>query len=803
MPSAFRGQQRGRDWRREEREKLDQQYTEIKIRSVPSFLGVLPVLLLQQLSLGLGRGVMPTLYAEQLGAAAFALDGAALLLKGALAAAACPLIGALSDRWGRRPLLMLCIVGSALPALAVAVPSSLFDGGPPACLVRLLHLPPLPAGAVFDGYDAKPSMLLYLVLDALSGVFYATPALALAFVADLAAPAAVAAAQAARRATRHARHEAAAAAARAAREAGELDANERRAEAARAFRAVRPLLPARLTLVGALGVTMSAYGLAVAVGPFAGSALAQAAGSARAPFVAAAALSLANLLYVWRWLGESRELPHDAGEFSLLRGGEVWQRMNSLGPGGALAPLRRLLPPGLVRCACGLARAVRCLCCCGCGCCRWLYSRCGCCCCCRRCRGGGDGADGTDGRGYSEVDDATAEYAPLELRANRQLRLLVVLTLLFFTNAWGTAATLVLYTERSLGMGGVVEDEGVAGVGGVLTGARGSAADENEVVLAAMGLLIMLSQGLVVPRLASRLGARQIASSALLAALLHALLLGESNQPVVLFLSAPLMLFTHMLRPAVAGMAVAAAITGAAGAPAAPVRGSSDSEEGSDDGERGGGGGGGGGRSNGVAVGSFSWTGEALGLIHGAMSLAEALGPLLLGALLARWKDTPTPGRAFLVAGAALLLPALVLANMLAPPGLDDAYKSAVLGGGGGGGDDGAGASGGEEGAGKGTGAGDCENGEAEFADEAALAFRYGAAVEPSGALPSSPAPRRLDDGVSLWDEAELPLPTDIGGGLDGAGGGDPDDAWITGGYELGSPTKNYGGIVSDSVFGD
>ena len=92
------------DWRRRERSSLGAQYSEIKTQSAPSFLAVLPVVLLQQFALGLGRGVLPVLFTQQLGGTAAALDSAAMLLKGLFAVASCPLMGALSDRWGRRPL---------------------------------------------------------------------------------------------------------------------------------------------------------------------------------------------------------------------------------------------------------------------------------------------------------------------------------------------------------------------------------------------------------------------------------------------------------------------------------------------------------------------------------------------------------------------------------------------------------------------------------------------------------------------------------------------------------------------------
>lgn len=83
-------------------------------------LAVLPVLLLEFLALALTRAVLPSLLLKRYGSRTYIVMGLAECVRGILAFFACPLFGKLSDNFGRRPCLLVTVMGTLLPVCSLA-----------------------------------------------------------------------------------------------------------------------------------------------------------------------------------------------------------------------------------------------------------------------------------------------------------------------------------------------------------------------------------------------------------------------------------------------------------------------------------------------------------------------------------------------------------------------------------------------------------------------------------------------------------------------------------------------------------
>jgi MFS family permease len=84
-------------------------------------LAILPVLLLEFLSLALTRAVVPSLLLRRYGSSTYVTMGCAECVRGVLAFAACPILGRMSDVHGRRPCLLLTVFGTLLPICSLAI----------------------------------------------------------------------------------------------------------------------------------------------------------------------------------------------------------------------------------------------------------------------------------------------------------------------------------------------------------------------------------------------------------------------------------------------------------------------------------------------------------------------------------------------------------------------------------------------------------------------------------------------------------------------------------------------------------
>lgn len=83
-------------------------------------LAVLPVILLEFLSLAITRAVLPSLLLQRYGSKTYIIMGLAECVRGILAFLTCPLFGKLSDIWGRRPCLLITVMGTLAPVCSLA-----------------------------------------------------------------------------------------------------------------------------------------------------------------------------------------------------------------------------------------------------------------------------------------------------------------------------------------------------------------------------------------------------------------------------------------------------------------------------------------------------------------------------------------------------------------------------------------------------------------------------------------------------------------------------------------------------------
>ncbi|KAL7436918.1 hypothetical protein ACHAXM_005506 [Skeletonema potamos] len=181
-------------------------------------LAVLPVLLFEFLALALTRSVIPSLLLKRYGSRTYIIMGAAECIRGILAFFACPLFGKLSDVWGRRPCLLITVMGTLAPVCSLAFWNSDGDYHESSIDTKLSDnlatqqleaehniLDGVDAGdaspgsswfpTLFSGMDSEqlsmnilPSLHridVFVILFALSGVFASTFTLTFAYISDV------------------------------------------------------------------------------------------------------------------------------------------------------------------------------------------------------------------------------------------------------------------------------------------------------------------------------------------------------------------------------------------------------------------------------------------------------------------------------------------------------------------------------------------------------------------------------------------------------------------------------------------
>ncbi|KAL9185079.1 hypothetical protein ACHAXT_002856 [Thalassiosira profunda] len=177
-------------------------------------LAVLPVILVEFLALALTRAVLPSLLLKRYGSQTYIVMGAAECVRGILAFFACPLFGKLSDVWGRRPCLLITVMGTLAPVCSLAFwkvegiesamheepiakksvleeleGDALLDGVDAGDASEGSWFPTFGAGhASFAPMDVLPSIHridVFVVLLALSGMFSSTFTLTFAYISDV------------------------------------------------------------------------------------------------------------------------------------------------------------------------------------------------------------------------------------------------------------------------------------------------------------------------------------------------------------------------------------------------------------------------------------------------------------------------------------------------------------------------------------------------------------------------------------------------------------------------------------------
>jgi len=123
--------------------------------AIDKYLFILPVILYEFLAISVTRAVIPALFLEAFGPFVYHVIGVVETVKGVLAFIACPLVGKVSDKVGRKACLLVTVIGTTFPVCILAF---------------------------------TLDMRVYAVTQALSGVFAGTFTLTFAYIADCVEP---------------------------------------------------------------------------------------------------------------------------------------------------------------------------------------------------------------------------------------------------------------------------------------------------------------------------------------------------------------------------------------------------------------------------------------------------------------------------------------------------------------------------------------------------------------------------------------------------------------------------------------
>lgn len=178
-------------------------------------LSILPVLLLEFLALALTRAVLPHLLLARYGSRTYIIMGCAECIRGILAFITCPMFGKVSDRWGRRPCLLVTVAGTLMPICSLAfwgsssssssISSSsgqqynnhniqdgiLMEDGETSLSEGTYY--PVTSSSTFDSIESSFGLSfmplnridVFVLLLALSGVFSSTFTLTFAYISDI------------------------------------------------------------------------------------------------------------------------------------------------------------------------------------------------------------------------------------------------------------------------------------------------------------------------------------------------------------------------------------------------------------------------------------------------------------------------------------------------------------------------------------------------------------------------------------------------------------------------------------------
>jgi DHA1 family tetracycline resistance protein-like MFS transporter len=113
---------------------------------------ILPVLFLEYLSISITRSILPGLIVDEFGSYSYIIIGIIETLKGLFAFVSCPLIGKISDEYGRKYFLLITMIGTTFPICFLAWNNDVW---------------------------------IYTILVGFSGIFAATFALTFAYISDI------------------------------------------------------------------------------------------------------------------------------------------------------------------------------------------------------------------------------------------------------------------------------------------------------------------------------------------------------------------------------------------------------------------------------------------------------------------------------------------------------------------------------------------------------------------------------------------------------------------------------------------
>jgi len=145
--------------------------------TIPLYFYVLPVLLMEFLSLAFTRAILPGVLLKEFGNNVYLILGMAECIRGCLAFFACPLFGQISDHLGRKPCLFVTVLGTCAPV----------------CSLALWSWEAIPTTTIMDDtmktvqYDLvypQQALGLFVILLAISGLTSSTFTLVFCYISD-------------------------------------------------------------------------------------------------------------------------------------------------------------------------------------------------------------------------------------------------------------------------------------------------------------------------------------------------------------------------------------------------------------------------------------------------------------------------------------------------------------------------------------------------------------------------------------------------------------------------------------------
>ena len=88
--------------------------------AVDQYLFILPVIFYEFLAISVTRAVIPALFLDSFGPFVYHVIGVVETIKGVLAFIACPLVGKVSDKVGRKVCLLVTVIGTTFPVCILA-----------------------------------------------------------------------------------------------------------------------------------------------------------------------------------------------------------------------------------------------------------------------------------------------------------------------------------------------------------------------------------------------------------------------------------------------------------------------------------------------------------------------------------------------------------------------------------------------------------------------------------------------------------------------------------------------------------